>query len=126
MQGPSRRLPWHAPLWHAGDGGSEFVPGLVRKHVEFWDGVVLQSHPLRETLMSYLPERVSVHDFLISSHRGSSIDRPYNEGRFPGVLFAIRIPSSHATFVDDEIHSLITRGCLAKWADVRNRVRPER
>ena len=35
MQGPLRRLPWHAPAWNAGKSGSAFVPGLVRKHIAF-------------------------------------------------------------------------------------------
>ena len=25
------------PAWDAGVGGSAFVPGLVRKHIAFWD-----------------------------------------------------------------------------------------
>ena len=33
MQGPLRRVPWHAPAWDAGAGGSAFVPGFVRKHI---------------------------------------------------------------------------------------------
>lgn len=37
MQGLPRRLPWNAPVWNAGNGESEFVPGLVRKHVDVWD-----------------------------------------------------------------------------------------
>lgn len=126
MQGPLRRLPWQAPVWHAGEGGSEFVPGLVRRHVEFWDGVVLQDHPLRETLGSYLREGVSVHEFLIASHRGPSVDSPYKVDRFPGAVFANRIPPAHAGFVDAEMRSLIARGCVVKWADVRGRAGPAR
>ena len=43
---------------------------FVRKHVDVWDGVVLQGHPCRDTLVSYLFEGVSVHELLIASHRG--------------------------------------------------------
>ena len=53
MQGPLRRLLWHAPAWDAGAGGSAFVPGFVRKHIAFWDEVILQGHPLRDVLISY-------------------------------------------------------------------------
>ena len=52
MQWPPRRLPWHASAWQAGAGGSAFVLGLVREHIEFWDEVVLQEHPLRAELIS--------------------------------------------------------------------------
>ena len=89
------------------------MPGLVRKYVEFWDGVVLQDHPLRETLVSYLRDGVSVHEFLFDSHRGASVDLPYKTDRFPGAVFSNRIPPTHADFADAEMHSLIARGCVA-------------
>ena len=53
MQGPLRRLPWHAPAWDAGAGGRAFVSGFVRKHIAFWDEVILLEHPLRDELISY-------------------------------------------------------------------------
>ena len=40
---------------------SEFVASLVRTRVDVWDGVVVKDHPLHETLVSYLRDRVSVH-----------------------------------------------------------------
>ena len=51
-QRPLRQLPWHAPAWDAGAGGSAFVPGFVRKHEAVWDEVVLQEHPLCDELTS--------------------------------------------------------------------------
>ena len=53
MQGPLRQLPWHAPAWDAGAGGRAFVSGFVRKHIAFWDEVILLEHPLRDELISY-------------------------------------------------------------------------
>ena len=44
MQWTLRRLPWHAPAWDAGAGGSAFVPGLARKHVTFWNEVSRNTH----------------------------------------------------------------------------------
>ena len=126
MQGQSRCLPWHAPVWDSGTGGSEFVPGLVRRHVEFWDAVVLQGHPLRDELVSYLRDGVSVHSFLLDSCRGSSTASPYNEKHFPGAVFANRIPPAHAEFVKAEMKSLVARGCIVKWADVRGPAGPSR
>ena len=126
MQGSRRRLQGHAPVWYAGEGGSEFVPGLVRKHVEFWDGVVLYDHSLRETLVSYFRDGVSVHKFLIASHRGPSVDLSRKADRFAGALFTNRIPPAHADFADAGMHSLIARGCVVNWEDVRSRAGPAR
>ena len=46
--------------------------------------------------------------------------------RFPGAVFANRIPSSHASFVDAEMNSLVGRGCVVKWPDVRDSSGPVR
>ena len=53
MQGPLRRLPWHALAWDAGAGGTAFVPGFVRKHLAFWGEVILQEHTVRDELILY-------------------------------------------------------------------------
>lgn len=126
MQGPLRRMPWRAPIWDAGADGSRFVPGLLRKHAAFWDEMILPTHHLREPLMSYVRDGVSVHEFLFESHKGASLDSPYNVGKFPGAVFANRIPPAHAEFVSTEMRTLITRGCVVKWADVRGPAGPAR
>ena len=64
-------------------------------------------------LVSYLRDGVSVHEFLIASHRGPSVDLPYKADSFPGTVFSNRIPPTHADFVDAEMHSHITRRCVA-------------
>ena len=120
------RLPWLSPVWDAGEKGRNFVPGFVRKHVAFWENVILEDHPLRDTLVSYLRDGVDVHDFLFDSHKGPSSDRPYNVDRFPGAVFANRIPLPFTEFVDMEMQSLIDRGCVVKWADVRSPTSPPR
>ena len=89
------------------------MPCLVRKHLGVWDGVALQGYPFRETPVSYLGDGVSVNDFLIASHRGTSVDRSRKADRFPGAVFSDRIPLTHAHLVDAEMHSLIAQGCVA-------------
>ena len=126
MQGPLRRMPWDAPVWNAGVDGGQFVPGFVRRHAVFWNDVILQDHPLRGTLMSYLREGVGLHDLLLTEYRGPSIDCPYVVGRFPGAVFQNRIPPTFASFVDAEVQALVERGCVAKWADVRGPGGPPR
>ena len=126
LQGPLRRMPWRAPIWDSGASGSKFVPGLLRKHAAFWYEIILPDHPLRETLVSYVRDGVSVHEFLLTSHKGTSVESPYNREKFPGAVFANRIPSAHAEFVRTEMQALITRGCVVKWADVRGPEGPAR
>lgn len=60
-----RRLPWRSPVWDTGVGGPDFVPGFVRKHIAFWDYVILEEHPLRDTLASNLRDGKDMHDVLI-------------------------------------------------------------
>ena len=88
--------------------------GFARKYVDVWDGVVLQGHPLRDTLVSYLFEGVSVRDLLIASHRQRLMGCPWIVGKFQGAVFANRIPPAHAGFVDAEMPFLIAQGCVAK------------
>ena len=85
MQGPLRRMPWDAPVWNAGVDGGQFVPGFVRRHADFWNDIILQDHPLRGTLMSYLREGVGLHDLLLKEYRGPSIDCPYVDFEAPRV-----------------------------------------
>ena len=44
-EGQSPRFPWHAPIWNSGEGVVLFVPGLPRRHVDFWREFILVDHP---------------------------------------------------------------------------------
>ena len=99
-------------------GGNAFVTGFVRKHSAFWDEVILERHPFRDELISYLRDGVSVNDSLVDSCRDPSRALPFNVERFPGAVFANRILSSHASFVDAVMKSLLERGCVVKGSDV--------
>lgn len=105
MASPLRRLPWHATVW----GNAHVVPGFVRAHVVgFWDSVILKSHPLRDTLVSYLRDGVDLNDLLLDPFRGTSSEEPYNRGRCPPAAFANRIPLEFDDFVDTEMQSLLS------------------
>ena len=52
MQGPLRRLRWHAPAWDAGAGGSALVP-VSCANTASGDEVSLQEHSVRDELISY-------------------------------------------------------------------------
>ena len=84
------------------------MPGFVCRHVDFWQDIILQDHPLRCTLASYLREGVGLHDLLLKEYRGQSTDRPYSVGRFPGAKTRIR--PAFASFVDAEVQALVDRG----------------
>lgn len=125
-RGHAPRLPWHAPIWDSGEAGVLFVPGLPRRHVAFWDEVILVDHPLRDSLLAYLRDGVNLQDFLIDSHRGPSVQQPYNVASFRQAVFPNRIPSKFVPFVESEVQSLIARGCVAKWSDVKGPAGPVR
>ena len=42
----------------------QFVPGLVRQHVDFWHNIILPDHLLRDTLVLYLRGGVGLQDLL--------------------------------------------------------------
>lgn len=125
-RGHAPRLPWHAPIWDSGEAGVLFVPGLPRRHVAFWDEVILVDHPLRDSLLTYLRDGVNLQDFLIDSHRRPSVQQPYNVASFRQAVFPNRIPSKFVPFVESELQSLIARGCVAKWSDVKGPAGPAR
>ena len=122
MQGDLRRMPWHAPVWDKND----FVPGFVRKHVPFWRDVILKDHPLRDTLVSYLRDGVDIYDLLLEDFKGPSTHLPYNIDRFPGAEFRNYIPQGFDQFVETEISSLLLKGCVVRWEDVRSPSGPAR
>ena len=73
------------------------MAGFVRKHIAFWDEVILQGYPLRDELISHLRDGVSVYDVLTESSLGPSQALPYNAERFPGsclpTVFHYRTPT---------------------------------
>lgn len=119
LAGPLRRVPWAAPVWDVGLEGAGFVPGFVRRHVEFWRNVILIDHPLRDSLVSYLRDGVDLYDLLLSEYRGGSNDLPYDVSRFPGAVFRNRIPPRFSPFVQAEVQTLVDRGCVLPWSEVR-------
>ena len=125
-EGGEARLPWAAPVWNAGKDGMDFVPGLPRRHAIFWDQMVLKDHPDRDQFLSFIRDGVGLYDLLLPSHRGPSVDRPYNEDRFRGLVMQNRIPPGFDGFVADELKTLLNRGCVARWDDVKTASAPAR
>ena len=126
LTGDVRRLPWEAPTHDAGVNGAGFVPSRLNYSYDFWDKFVLQNHPQRAQLLSYLKHGVSVFEFLIEPYRGTSREAPYRTDAFPGASYPNRIQKEHAEFVRSEVIALVRRGCLVKWADVRGPSGPKR
>lgn len=123
MHGLLRRLPWQMPVRDA----RGFVPGFVRAHAGFWEDHVLLDHPLRDTLVSYLRDGVDLHDLLLPKYKGASSSCPYNVEQFPQRIFSNhRWPAEFDGFVDAEMRTLLDRGCIVKWSEVRGPSGPER
>ena len=118
--GDPARMPWHAPVWDAGLAGSKFVPGLPRRHLPFWSEVILKDHPSRDVLLPYLKDGVSLHNLLVPPYAGPSAEQPFQASCFPeGAVFRNRIKPEFEDFVVKELDSLLAKGCIAKWSDVR-------
>lgn len=113
------RLPWTCPVWDAGADGVDFVPGLPSQKLPFWEKFILREHPNKDQFLSFLRDGVGLHDLLRPPFRGPSVDQPFNPDRFKGAVFRNRIPPGFTDFVDSEISSLASLGCIAKWSDVR-------
>ena len=123
MEGELRRLPWQAPVWDS----KGFVPGFVRAHAGFWEDCILRDHPLRDTLTSYIRDGVDLYDLLLPKFRGESPSLPYNVDHFPQRIFSNhRWPLEFDNFVDAEMQSLLDRGCISRWADVKSSTGPVR
>lgn len=119
FDGLSFQFPWETPVWDNGVNGTDFVPEFVIYHRQFWAEVVLAGHPLRDTLLYYVSEGVPVFDFLTYEFRGKSRESPYRVDAFPGEVFSNRVPPEFEEFVQSEVDSLIARGCLIPWEEVK-------
>ena len=86
----------------------------ARRHVGVWHDIILQEHPLRDTLVLYLRDGVHLHDILLRNYPGPSSASPYDVGRFPGAVLHKSIPPMSPKFVDDETRALVDRGCVVK------------
>lgn len=124
--GDLARLPWACPVWDAGVGGVDFVPGLPSQKLPFWEKYILHEHPNRDQFVSFLRDGVGLYDMLLPQFRGTSVDQPFNPDRFRGAVFRNRIPASFTDFVDSEITSLASLGCIARWSEVRGPGGPAR
>ena len=100
--------------------------GLLRKHAAFWDEVDVSGHHIHEALGSYVRDGVSVHEFLVGSHKGTPVDSLYNGDKCSGAVLANRIPPAHAVFGKAEMRALIARRCVVMWTDVRGPAGRER
>ena len=125
-EGDPARLPWHSPVWDAGTSGSGFVPGLPRRHLPFWADVILKEHPSRDVLVPYLRDGVSVHNLLVPPYAGPSATQPFQADTLPEVERGNRVPPAFDDFVREELRSLLARGCIAPWSEVRGSTVSER
>lgn len=77
-----------------------FVPGSLGARLPFWDEVILQVHPRRARLLSWLQHALSLYKFLFDDFEGFGNGASLETSRFTGDVFPNRVP--------DEL-SLITK-----------------
>lgn len=101
-------------MWDAGVDGASFLPSFSRKHVRFWDEVILKisseardfpPFPSGRRRRASPPHRLS---------QGVSVDQTHH-----GIAMSDRTPHDHDVFVSAEAQTLSHEGALRGEMDVR-------
>ena len=114
-EGAACTAPWDVPVRM----GEDFVPGGLSREFPFWRDVLLNDHPNRTTILTWLRDGVSVYEFLVPGARGLSVEQPFNPVTFPGEKLPNRVPNEFREFVAGEVATLVHRGCLVPFEKVR-------
>ena len=121
-EGAAHTAPWNIPV----RVGDDFVPGGLAREFPFWRDVLLANHPERNTILTWVRDGVSVYDFLLPDARGVSVEQPFNPAVFPGEEMPNRVPEEFHEFVTREVATLVSRGCLVPFEEVRTSEGPAR
>ena len=107
--------PWNIPV----RVGDDFVPGGLAREFPFWRDVLLTDHPERNTILTWVKDGVSDYELLLPDARGVSVEQPFNPAAFPGEEMPHRVPEEFHEFVTREVATLVSRGCLVPFEEVR-------
>ena len=121
-EGAAHTAPWNIPV----RVGDDFVPGGLAREFPFWRDVLLTDHPERNTILTWVRDGVSVYEFLLPDARGVSVEQPFNPAVFPGEEMPNRVPEEFHEFVTREVATLVSRGCLVPFEEVRTSEGPAR
>ena len=106
--------------------GDDLAPGGLSREFPFWGDVLLNDHPDRTTILTWVRDGVSVYEFLVPGARGLSVEQPFNPVVFPGEKLPNRVPNEFREFVAGEVATLVRRGCLVPFEEVRTRATARR
>ena len=95
------------------------MPGGLSREFLFCRDVLLIDHPDRTTILTKVRNGVSVYEFLLPDARGVSVEHPFNPVVFPGEKLPNRVPEEFREFIAGEVATLVRRGCLIQFEDVR-------
>ena len=121
-EGAACTAPWDVPV----RVGDDFAPGGLSREFPFWRYVLLIDHPDRITILTLIRDGVSVYEFLVSGARGLSVEHPFNPVVFPGEKLPNRVRDEFREFVAGEVATLVRRGCLVPFEEVRTSDGPSR
>ena len=121
-KGVACTAPWDVPV----RVGDDSAPGGLSLEFPFWRDVLLNDHPDRTTILTWIRDGVSVYEFLVPGARGLSVEQPFNPAVFTGEKLPNRVPNEFREFVAGEVATIVRRGCLVPFEEVRTNDGPSR
>ena len=88
--------------------------------------MLLIDHRDRTTILTWVRDGVSVYEMLVSGVRGLSVEHPFNPVVYPREKLPNRVPDEFREFVAGEVATLMHRGCLVPFEEVRTSDGPSR
>ena len=88
--------------------------------------MLLIDQPDRTTILTWVKDGVSVYAFLLPGARRVSVENPFNPVVLPEEKLPNRVPDEFREFVAGEAATLVRRGCLVPFEEVRTSDGPSR
>ena len=81
--------------------------------------MLLVDHPDLATILPWVKNDVSAHEFLSPYAKGVSFEQPFNPAAFPEEEIPKRVLAEFHEFGAREVATLVCRGCLVPFEEVR-------
>ena len=107
--------------------GDDFMPGGLLREFPFWRNALLIDNPDRTTILTWARDGVSIYELLLPDARGVSAEQPFNPVVIPEQEMPNRVPEEFLReFVAGEVTTLVRRGCLIPFEEMRTSEGPAR
>ena len=95
------------------------MPEGLSRSFQFWRDVLLVDHPDRVAILPWVRDGNNVYEFLLPYVRGVSVEQPFNLAAFAGEEILNRVLEEFRAFFAGEVATLVRRGCLLPFEEVR-------